>query len=359
MTILAKACTYFLFSFIIGTVVISLVPMRYRPSLSYSKKWLVRALVLFLLLSFVPVLQLALSVGEDVGIWQALNAILFTFAIGKGWLFLVLFTSVLIGVVSFGNMATDRFLAGIATVLCLMIVGAVGYSSHAASLSPQQGFIAQSLHFFAVTSWPGILFVVSWCSQGKEGLPAFFRWFTPFALVCLGVTVGAGIWLMSWITPQYVNAWMMNYGQLLLMKHILLVVVVFYALVNTVFVRAKLKNDTFSPFPWLRAESLVLIVIFFVTGAMSEQEPPHHGEKLMTDEKPSPLFSQFASVVPVAGKALSLQWNVEMGLFMLLSGVFFVLCYQAMKKDVHYAFVLLLSLCAGVLLYVSMMTAVH
>lgn len=52
----------------------------------------------------------------------------------------------------------------------MVMVLAIGYSSHVASLSFWYGLLAHSAHFLTVTLWTGILIHVSWFSDaGKMG----------------------------------------------------------------------------------------------------------------------------------------------------------------------------------------------
>ena len=64
---------------------------------------------------------------------------------------------------------------------------------------------------------------------------------------------------------DYANAWMLPYGQALLIKHLLIIPLLAYAFINSILIRKKIKNnDSFNPRPWTKAESLIVFLIFSV-----------------------------------------------------------------------------------------------
>ena len=85
---------------------------------------------------------------------------------------------------------------------------------------------------------------------------------------------------------------MVSYGQGLLIKHLFLLPLVFYALVNSFIVKYELsEGKSFNPIPWVRVESLILLAIFTITAAFSQQSPPHGN--YLTSDAVSPLFYLF------------------------------------------------------------------
>ena len=59
------------------------------------------------------------------------------------------------------------------------------------------------------------------------------------AIGCLVATALSGVFLMDVMVDGYIDSWMVSYGQGLLIKHLFLLPVVFYALVNGFIVKYK------------------------------------------------------------------------------------------------------------------------
>ncbi|MCQ6264116.1 CopD family protein [Fictibacillus sp. WQ 8-8] len=358
MLFVAKAVLYLVFSLFIGTFLLYSMPVEKRPFIHMHKKWLLACIFLIPVAAFSQVLELALSLGKDFGFWPTLNDILFSFDIGKGWFFILALSFLLFVLVYFNDVSKDRFLAKLSLFIGVMITAAVGYTSHAATLNEWGGLAAHSLHFLAVTSWTGTLLAVSWLSKDREKIPVFLKWFTPFALVCLSVTIGAGIWLMSYIVPQYYNSWMMNYGQALLIKHVLLVVVIFYALVNSIWIRRKMSEPSFSPYRWMRLESVFLLFIFIATSVMVQQEPPHDVSQTLAFQKPSQLFTAFIEKGVHAGTSVHLGPNALTGLLAAGALLLLLAAIYCIRKSVRSLFVFLLTAGSALVLYLAVMFSV-
>lgn len=358
MLMIAKAILYLVFSLFIGTFILYAVSKEKRPAIHVPKKWLLLWILLIPVMAFSQVLELALSLGKDFGFWPTLNDILFSFDIGKGWFFILFLSILLFFLVSFNDVAKDPFFAKLALFIGLLLTIAVGYSSHAATLNQWGGLAAHTLHFLAVTSWAGTLLIVSWFSKEPEKIPAFLKWFTPFAIVCLGVTIGAGIWLMSFIVPQYYNSWMINYGQGLLIKHVLLVVVVFYALINSIWIRRKVKDPSFSPYKWMKLEGVFLLFIFIATAVMGQQEPPHDVSQTLAYQKPSKLFTAFYDHAVQPTTTVSVAPNLLTGALSGVALLLLLLAYVCVRKNLHALLVFILTAGSAAALYMAVMFSV-
>lgn len=55
----------------------------------------------------------------------------------------------------------------------LLMILAVGYASHVASLSFWTGLLSHSIHFLAVALWTGILIHVAWFSKNLHNWMTF------------------------------------------------------------------------------------------------------------------------------------------------------------------------------------------
>ncbi|OYD56352.1 hypothetical protein CGZ90_17870, partial [Fictibacillus aquaticus] len=294
MLYIAKALLYVVFAVMAGTFVLYSVSPEKRPGISVPKNIILACIILVPVLAIGPLVQTALMLSEDFGFYESFSSILTTFEVGHGWMIVTGVSFLLFFLNVFNDVREDRFFAVLSLFLMAVIGAAQGYASHAASLNDAGGMAAHTLHFLAVSVWTGVLLVAGWSAKNEERFTAFYKWFTPLAIICLAVVIGAGLWLMKYIVPEYYNSWILSYGQALLIKHVLLVSVVFYSLINGVWIARKLKNGSeFRPLKWIKAESVVMVLIFAATAVMGQQIPPHSIEETLKTTKPSPLFTFF------------------------------------------------------------------
>lgn len=293
--IITETLLYLCFSILIGAFLLSLVPFQSKPDIKVPKGILMAATGGVAVFSFVPVLQLILFLYQDIGMGQTFQSVLFTFEVGKAWIVTYLLSNLLFIYIIWFDYRRKRLFALIGIFITFLLILALGWSSHASSLDQWKGFIAHSTHFTAVSIWIGILITVSWFSKNHHNWLNFLKWFTPVALVCLMVTIGTGLLLTAFVIDyrDYTNAWMVPYGQALLIKHLLIIPLVLYAGINSVLIRRKLKADAeFNPVPWTRVESAVILMIFAVTAALGQQSPPHDIE-VTVKSGVSKLFALF------------------------------------------------------------------
>ncbi|MFF2290832.1 CopD family protein [Peribacillus butanolivorans] len=292
--IISEALLYLCFALLIGSFLLYLVPSSYRPDINVTKGYLMMAIGGIAIFSFIPVLQLILYLYHDVGLTQTLQSVLFTFEVGKAWVFTYILSNLLFIFVVWFDYRKRALYAYIGIFFTFLLILALGWSSHASSYDQVKGFLNQSAHFTAVSVWTGILIVVSWFSKNHSNWLNFLKWFTPVAIVCFASTIVTGLILMTFVVEfkDYPNSWMIPYGQALLFKHILIIPLVVYAVINSILMKRKLEKDiNFNPKPWARVESIVILLIFSATAALGQQSPPH--ETTVTSEVVSKLFTMF------------------------------------------------------------------
>ncbi|TVX77177.1 copper resistance protein CopD [Peribacillus simplex] len=289
---ISEALLYLCFSLLTGSFLLYLVPSHYRPEINVPKGALMLATGGIAILSFVPILQLILHLYHDIGLGQTLQSVLFTFEVGKAWIFTYILSNILfVFIVWFDFRKKLYTFIGIIFIFILML--ALGWASHASSLDQWRGFLVHTIHFAAVTLWVGILFVVSWFSKNQTNWLNFLKWFTPVAISCFLITAVTGLILMSFVIDfsDYANAWMLPYGQALLLKHLLIIPLLSYAFINSILIRIRIKrNNNFNPIPWTKVESLIVFLIFSATAVLGQQSPPHDIETSLASG-PSKLFA--------------------------------------------------------------------
>lgn len=291
--IISEPLLYLCFSLLIGSFILQLVTSTYRPDFNVPKGVLMLATAGIGIFSFIPVLQVILYLYQDIGFEQTLKSVLFTFEVGKSWIFTYLLSNLLFIYIVWFDYRKNPLYAYIGMVITFILILALGWSSHASSIEQWKGFVVHTIHFLAVTIWVGILFVISWASKSHLNWMKFLRWFTPVALICFFITVISGLFLMTVVIDykDYANSWILPYGQALLIKHLLIIPLLAYVFINSILIRKKIKNNvSFNPRPWTKAESLIVFLIFSATAVLGQQEPPHDIETTIASTGSSALF---------------------------------------------------------------------
>src|SRR5699024_6007126 len=125
---------------------------------------------------------------------------------------------------------------------------------------------------------------------------------------------------------DYQNAWLMPYGQTILIKHLIILPLLLFAYINGILIRRKLQcGDMINPIPWAKAESVVLLLIFAATGILGQQEPPHSIEAYLRGTGVSEIFNYFYAGEIFPAMQLQFDFNLLGLLFMVLGCAFGVL----------------------------------
>lgn len=348
---------YSCFSFLMGVFTLQLLPADKKPSILIRERWLYAAVAGVGLFAFVPVAILIIEISQGNDLAAIAQSVIFSFTIGKAWAFtfavavffaLYLFT--------FPVLTEKRFTIG-ALVFTIVLVFSIGWSSHAASLAEWSGFLSHSVHFTAVSVWTGILIVTGWFSKDHANWLAFLKWFSPVALICFGLTIASGFFMITVIMDvnKYISSWTLNYGQALLIKHLFLLPILLFAFINSVLIKKRLqKQQEFNPKPWVKAESIVLLFIFATTAFLGQQEPPHAS----ADITHSPLFAYFynGAVPPVT--PVQFGWSSMSTLFSIAAVLFSALSLWSWKqKAVGITFILSMLLVFSV--YMALISGLH
>jgi putative copper resistance protein D len=334
MITISEVLVYLCFSILIGSFLIALLPSSLKPEVEVRRWIQIVATIGIAFFSFIPIFLLVLNLDKRNGFSETLQMVLYTFEVGKAWIFTFLVASILfIFLLSFKNQK-KRIYSIVGLILTFLLILGLGWASHATSIEHIKGFITHTTHFAAVTVWIGILLMVSWFSKGTSNWLNFLKWFTPVAAVCFCITIISGLVLMTFVVDfaTYTNAWMLPYGQLLLIKHLLIIPLLVYAALNSIFIKKKLQTDpSFNPKPWAKVEGLVVLLVFSVTAALGHQSPP--SENTFKNEGPSKLFSYFYQGQNLQAFRVELTLNAT-GLSLLILSILFIwlTIYAFLKK---------------------------
>ncbi|UOQ93976.1 hypothetical protein MUO14_03125 [Halobacillus shinanisalinarum] len=301
---LSEILLYICFSMLIGALVLLLVPEGYRPQILIPKKLFYVATGIIPIAALFPVIRTTSIFSEDRDMWFIFKNVLLTFEVGQSWVFITLISVILIRVIITKNFKGNPVLLALALLLTMLMLLGYTRSSHAATITEWQGFLAHTFHFLAVTVWIGILFVASWFSKTKDNWLRFLKWFTPVAVVCLIIVSVAGYFTMSIdinsydnpnasIFQEYQNSLIVNYGQALLFKHLFMISLVLFAIINGIIFRKRNNDASFNPLKWARLESIYALTIFGLTAFMGQSWPPHQIYSLIKSYGASPLYTTF------------------------------------------------------------------
>ncbi|MED1862194.1 CopD family protein [Fictibacillus nanhaiensis] len=359
MFFVAKAMLYVCFSLLMGAFILYTVPRTSRPEIYITKKLILILIAIIPLFGIGELVRLTMHLGEDFGYWLTFQNIVFSFEVGKGWLFLTGISVLLFFMVLFNDIKEDRFFAGLAVFLIGGMGVSVGYASHAASLE-SLGFLAHSLHFIAVITWSGVLLVSGYFSRGEGPNLSFYKWFTPLAVVCLATVIGAGLWLMNYIVPEYVNSYLLDYGQALLIKHILLFIIVFYSLINGIWLKKRLNQGMsgLSLKKWMKAEGILLFSAFVATALMTQQTPPHDVADTLKMEDPSKLFTFSTGLIPGDNPMLSFSFSLMSLVWLALAVVLVLSIFATIKRNKSMILAVVASFLAASAIYIAVMSSV-
>ena len=358
--IISQALLYLCFALTLGSFILYLVPNTHRPDIHVPKGALMMATGGIAIFSFFPVLQLILYLSPDIGLVQTVKSVLFTFEVGKAWIFTYILSNLLFIFVIWFDYRKKALYASIGIAFTFILILALGWSSHASSYDQVWGFISHTTHFTAVSVWIGMLIVVSWFSKNHSNWLNFLKWFTPVAIACFVMTMITGLILMTFVVDleDYPNSWMLPYGQALLIKHLLIIPLLVFAMINSLLIKKKLIRDIhFNPKPWARTESIITLLIFSATAALGQQSPPH--ETPVTSAGVSKLFMMFYQGQFQPEMAIQMVVNSDSLFLMILAFLLLVLIILTFKKKTTPVLSFFLSLLFVISSYLSLILSMQ
>lgn len=330
LVILSQIILYVCFALLFGYFILRVVPENYRPSFSVKLPVLQYSVVGILIGGFIPALYVVTFIAPRVGLLDSFVTVLTVYSVGQAWLASLVITIIMLLCMRLWHDTSKAIYAVVQLLLLVGLVATIAWSSHASSMNFTLGFVSDFMHLLSVSIWVGILLVISWFSTNSTNWLAFLKWFTPVAATCFGVTILSGILLLEAIVPSYTDAWAVDYGQGLLLKHLFIIPLAFYALMNGVFVKVRIeRNGAFNPIPWARLESVFLLIIFTITAIFSQQSPPMH---MISASDVSTIFKLTYSGDIVSGLTVGLHVTWFTILFVLMMLLFVVLSIIAFVK---------------------------
>lgn len=255
-----------------GYLVLRFISTERKPMIIDGTRWAVVGLGMLVLGTSIPVIGAVRFLHSTQTMTEALRTGLLDLHIGR--MFLVVYFSALLLLLVLAWRKQLSFILAVVTIP--LWVGIAG-TSHAATKYGVLGWTLQFSHFLCVTAWIGVVFWLAIGARSTEHWSAFLSWFSPFARIAFTGVILSGVLLMQLAIPleRYTNLWGVPYGQALLLKHILLLPLLFYAFCNGTLVRRRLRFDSaYDPRPLLRMESIILVLLFIASASLSRLEQP-------------------------------------------------------------------------------------
>ncbi len=292
--IIGEALMYPSFSLLVGFLVINLIPITNRPEIVFPKMLRICCIVGLAIFTFAPILKLVIFLAGDMGILLTLKSVLTNFESGRVWSFTAGLTLFLLIGHTVPDFEKKRGLIVLSLFTMVGLAILVGMSSHAGSLVGWYGIILHSVHFLSMAIWSGILLLVGWFSKGKtDWIQSFLTWFSPVAFACVGIAIFTGLTIMQLVIEfkDYPQSWLLPYGQTILIKHLLIIPVLVFAIINGVLLKRMLKRrNDIRVLSRLRAEGIFILLIFMVTAILGTLSPPHIIPETLATEEPSELM---------------------------------------------------------------------
>lgn len=133
-TFISEPLLYLCFSILMGSFILRIVPSSHRPDFNVKKRILMAATAGIAMLSFIPVLQVIFYLYQDIGFAETFIMVLFTFEVGKSWIFTYLISNVLFIYIIWFDYRKKTLYAFIGLGLTILLTLALGWSSHASFL---------------------------------------------------------------------------------------------------------------------------------------------------------------------------------------------------------------------------------
>ncbi|WP_062047231.1 copper resistance D family protein [Bacillus sp. JCM 19034] len=313
-------------SFVMGYTILQAISTDRRPTI-HAKTIYQISLYMIPILLIVPVVrvinvlyrQFGLTVGESI------QTVLFEYNVGQSWFISSVISFILI-------VLTKKNMGWFHVILAGLLIAVTSWSSHAASIEGWSGFLGNYIHFLAVTVWIGVLVVVAWFSSNESIPPAFFKWFSFIAACSVSAIILSGFLLMGIIVPEYVQSWLLTYGQLLLIKHLLFLPLLAFGLHHLLLGMREEVKSSLKVKRSFKIEVVIAFIILLISAIMTEQTPPHEVIRTLQTESVTPIIQLFIGENAPIG-VIHLAHSISGLLFMLVAIVAFINgCYQLFKN---------------------------
>lgn len=341
MIYISESLLYISFALLIGHGLLLNISMNNKPVIEIPAYLIPTCIILIPILSYIPIHSVVIqnATAFKLNYFDMAKSIISDLPLGQAWLWTLLGSIGLLCIHMIPVFNKDKHMPKISLLIVILLAIWLGYGSHAASLNMLKGLFVHTVHFLSVILWLGVLFIVSWFSKPPYHWPAFLKWLSPFAIANVLLIITAGLTLMSLMVTQYINSWILPYGQMLLLKHLTIIPLLWLAFTNGfLYKKHFLKqmglhpdDSSFSPIKWLRVESIVAVIVLIFTAIMGQQAPPHSITETLQTESPAKLFLWLYPESYSPDIQLSLNFGLDSILLLIAATLTFYASYIAFK----------------------------
>ncbi|WP_052339352.1 copper resistance D family protein [Gorillibacterium massiliense] len=325
---LSEFFLYCCFAILTGGLILRTVPEERKPEVRIPSFLLILCTAGIAILSFFPVYKITrfYQPSFEMAFWPMLKSVLTQIDTGKTWIWTLVFAIMLLVSLAAKPLQKEKAAPYISLIFLFLLMLEFGWGSHTSAFYGWKGFFTHTLHFIAAMVWIGLLLLVGWFSVKRTNWAAFLKWFSPLSIVCVVLMIAAGIGLMLFMDPDYADSWMLPYGQTLLIKHLLIIPLLTFAMINGLLMKRRLAaNPDYDFSPWIKGEGILALVVFAATAVMGQQNPPHDVALYLQSAPPSRLFTSVYSGTFTPDMKVSLQFAPSS----LLLGITAILCLIA------------------------------
>ncbi|MDO7268034.1 copper resistance D family protein [Shouchella clausii] len=320
---------YTLLAFTTGIFTVALAPgergLRAEPKQQTAA--LMLGGIVVVLFGYVAKLAVTYADFFAISYLDALMTVIADHAVGASFLYgsLIVVLMAVVWLAMAKNTPLRPIAAGINLVFIVLLAFAISLSSHSASLNGLHGMISSSLHMVAMAFWIGPLLVIGLYGTSLINALKFHQWFSVVAVFSLLLLVTSGFIMMGEIAPEYVNSWMLSYGQLLLIKHILFIPLLVFGFRHLLSLSGKgAKLSPAERQKSFRAEGVIALLVFIVTSWLTETEPPHNVLRTLQNEPMSPLMDWFLQEPLLENQLISFSPGIGGVLLLVASAILLV-----------------------------------
>lgn len=351
-----KLSQYICLSLIVGYFILRSTPKTAKPTLHLSKYIVFIAtscIMLIMLLQSIPIL---LFLMQKHTLATSMATYFLTYEKGKVTLWVIIVTIILMGYIKRASETKAARIVGL--VLSLLLIIGLAWGSHINATQPYTGALIQTMHIFAVSMWVGVLLWLSVLAKDTKHWLSFLQWFSKLAMICLVGMAITGVLALWLIIPSYPASWYTSYGHALLWKNILMLPVLYYALMNGVLIKKRiLQQPSFNPLPWLRVETIVLLLIFTITAYLSNQEPPQN--VIVTNEAIPILIQQWLDLNITTTSTISLTVSYTAILGIVVTGMIMVCMIYSFVKEYTVWLTIVLTVMVSSIMYIAILSSIQ
>lgn len=369
LVVVSQILLYISLSLLMGIMLSKSIFATRMPKYNIPKSVIYIVLAGIVCFSFIPALAIILNMSATMNLSAAVTTVLFEFNVGLAWMFMLLVIVVLVFFFKY-NLYEDKKAARFGLFFIVILAVVQSFAGHAFEQAGVWGMTIHTLHLLAVMVWSGLLLILGMFTVGKVDWKSVLSWFTPLALISIIVLGTTGFLIADIVSAdpggngrniiqRLADSWMIDYGQALLFKQLLLGAIIGFGIINGIVFRNRLKHDpTLQIQQWLRMEAILILLVMAITGFMSEQAIPTQIDTIINQEGASVLYQSLVEGDVPAEAIVTLSLNMTNIVPLIFALVFFTGMIVVAKLRLHASLSFAMAICFVMFGYFGLMLLV-